>query len=157
MPYICKVVENLHMLWMGTWTCHHSVPPLSLVKLLEANLEFWVTATPQPVGLCSVWGYGPTPNRSEINVIHMQGGWEPSYAVDGHMDLSSLSPPTLIRQAFGSQAWILGNCQATICRVVWCLRLWTHSKQIPHQCHIYARCLRTFICCGWAHGPVLTH
>ena len=100
---------------------------------------------------------GPTPNRSHLNVIHMQGGWEPSYAVDGHMDLSSLSRPRSHWSIFGSQAWILGNCQATICRVVWCLRLWTHSKQIPHQCHIYARCLRTFICCGWAHGPVLTH
>ena len=50
----------------------------------------------------------------------------------------------------------MGNCYTTTCRVVHCLRLWTHSKQIPHQCHTYARCLRTFICCGWAHGPVLT-
>ena len=27
MSYICKVVEKLHMLWMGTWTCPHSVSP----------------------------------------------------------------------------------------------------------------------------------
>jgi len=50
----------------------------------------------------------------------------------------------------------LGNCYTTTCRVVQCLRLWTHSKQIPHQWHTYSRWLRTFICCGWAHGPVLT-
>jgi hypothetical protein len=223
MPYICKVFDNLHMLWMGTWTCPHSVPhpsshkfleaelefwvsatprpvglcivwgygptpnrshinaihmkggwepficcgwahgpvltqspPLSLIKPLEDKLEFWVTARPHPVGLCSIWGYWPTPNRSHINAIHMQGGWEPSYAVDGHMDLSSLSSPALIGQAFGSQSWILGNCYTTTCRVVQCLRLWTHSKQIWNQCHTYARWLRTFICCGWAHGPVLT-
>jgi hypothetical protein len=40
MPYICKVFENLQMLLMGTWTCPHSVPLLSLVKLLEDKLEF---------------------------------------------------------------------------------------------------------------------
>jgi hypothetical protein len=46
------VVENLHMLWMGTWTCPHSVAPALIGQFLEAKLEFWVTAMPQSVGLC---------------------------------------------------------------------------------------------------------
>ena len=38
MPYICKVVENLHMLWMGTWTCPHSFPPLFALVIICAKL-----------------------------------------------------------------------------------------------------------------------
>jgi hypothetical protein len=67
MSYICMVVEILHMLWMGTWTCPHSVPPL-----LEAKLEFWVTARPQTVGCAVFEAMDPLQtDPTSMSYIHM--------------------------------------------------------------------------------------
>ena len=85
-PNICwKVVDKLHMLWMGIW-CH--ILPITttwVVPDLGSLLKLWFTAGLQLTPLCSGWGSNPTWNGSHISSQHMQGGWQPSYAVDGHM------------------------------------------------------------------------
>ena len=32
----------------------------------------------------------------------------------------------------------------------------THLEWFPHPLHTYTRCLRPFICCGWADGSTIT-
>jgi hypothetical protein len=36
------------------------------------------------------------------------------------------------------------------------LRLQIRLECIPHPCHMYTKCLITWICCGWAYGSSLT-
>ena len=36
------------------------------------------------------------------------------------------------------------------------LRLQTHLESIPHLFHMYTKCFRTLICCGWAYVCALT-
>ena len=36
------------------------------------------------------------------------------------------------------------------------LRLQTRLEYIPNPCHLYTKCLITWICCGWAYWCTLT-
>jgi hypothetical protein len=40
--------------------------------------------------------------------------------------------------------------------IVQWLRLKTHLEWFPHPPQAYTRCLKTFICCGWAYGSITT-
>jgi hypothetical protein len=55
---------------------------------LGSHLEIWVTPGQQIMVKCGDWGCRPNQDWSHINVRHMQGVWQPSYAVDVHMDVS---------------------------------------------------------------------
>jgi hypothetical protein len=55
---------------------------------LGSRLEIWVTPGQQMMVKCSDWGCRPNQDWSHINVRHIQGVWQPSYAVDVHMDAS---------------------------------------------------------------------
>ena len=70
----------------------------------------WVTARLQTRPLYKQWGFRPTQSGSHIHVIHIQGVWQPSYAMDGHMDPSPLHYHGRRKPGFGKSAKILGNC-----------------------------------------------
>jgi hypothetical protein len=55
---------------------------------LGSYLEIWVIPGQQMMVKCSDWGCRPNQDWSHINVRHMQGVWQLSYAVDVNMDLS---------------------------------------------------------------------
>ena len=58
---------------------------------------------------CSDWGCRPNPDWSHINVRHMKGVWQPSYAVDVHMDVSSPHYGCWCWPSFWNFGRILGN------------------------------------------------
>jgi hypothetical protein len=105
---------------------------------------------------CGDWGCTPNPYSSHINIIYIEGGWQPLYAVHVHMDVF---PPR-----YGCSCWLslwnfvrnLGYSHAISHGEMRWLRLHTHPIFISHQCYIYKRCLTTFICCGCAYGRVPT-
>jgi hypothetical protein len=79
-----------------------------------------------------------------------------SYVVDVHMDVSWASLPLLTRPCFWKIARILVISWGANHIIVGWLRLWTHSRWLPHQCKTYVKCVTHFICCGCACGFVLT-
>jgi hypothetical protein len=105
---------------------------------------------------CGDWGCRPNSYSSHINVIHMKGVWQPLYAVDVHMDVSSPRYGRSCSPSFWNLARNLGNSQAITHGEMRWLRLQTQLIFISHQCHTYERCLTTFICCGCAYGCVPT-
>jgi hypothetical protein len=81
-------VDNLHMQWMWIWMRHNIIPAGFADQALGSYLEIWVIPGRQIMVKCSDWGCRPNQDWSHINVRHMQGVWQPSYAVDLHMDAS---------------------------------------------------------------------
>jgi hypothetical protein len=85
---VCKVFDNLHMQWMCIWMCPYNIPAAPADQALGIHLEIWGTPGEQMMVKCSYWGCRPNQDWSHINVRHMQGVWQPSYAVDVNMDVS---------------------------------------------------------------------
>ena len=56
----------------GLTSLNHDIMALYSLRLTPMPPK--KNETPTKQGLCIVCGYGPTPNRSHINAIHMQGG-----------------------------------------------------------------------------------
>jgi phage-related protein len=108
-----QVFDNLHMLWMWIWMCPYNNTAALIDQALGSHLEIWVTPGQQMMVKCSDWGCRPNQNWSHINVRHMQGVWQPSYAVDVHMDASQQhsSSPCWLR--YGKSPRNLGNSWAT--------------------------------------------
>jgi len=121
-----------------------------------SHQEFWVTPGQQMMVKCGDWGCGPNQDWSHINVKPMQGVWQPSYAVDVHMDATLQHYSPSCWPGFWESSRILGNSLATNDGKVQWLRLWTQSRFISHQYQTNARCLTTLICSGCAHGFVFT-
>ena len=85
----CKVFDNLHMLWICILIRPNNIPAAPADKALgTSHLEIWVTSGQLMMVKCSDWGCRPNRDWSHINVRHMQGVWQPSYAADVHMDAS---------------------------------------------------------------------
>jgi hypothetical protein len=105
---------------------------------------------------CGAWGCTPNPYSSHLNVIYINGVWQPLYAVDVHMDVSPPHYGCSCRPSFWNFARNLGYSQAISHIEMRWLRLYTQPIFISHQCYIYIRCLTTFICCGCAFGHVFT-
>jgi hypothetical protein len=84
----CKVFDNLHMQWMWIWMCPYNITDTLIDQALGSHLEIWVTPGQQMLVKCGDWGCRPNQDWSHINVRHMQGVCQPSYAVDVHMDAS---------------------------------------------------------------------
>ncbi len=57
-------------------------------ETLWSHLEIWVTPGREVMVKCGDWGCRPNQDWFHINVRHMQGVWQPSYAVDVNMDAS---------------------------------------------------------------------
>jgi hypothetical protein len=105
---------------------------------------------------CGDWGCTPNPYSSHINVIYIEGVWQPLYAVDVHMDVSPPRYGCSCRPSFWNFVRNLGYSHAINHGEMRWLRLHTQPIFISHQCYIYRRCLTTFICCGCAYGRVPT-
>ena len=84
----CKVLDNLHMLWMWIWMHPYNITAGLIDQALGSHLEIWVTSGQQMMVKCSDWGCRPNQDWSHINVRHMQGVWQTLYAVDVNMDAS---------------------------------------------------------------------
>ena len=87
---ISKVFGNLHMLWMTIWN-HHLATNTTLVgpDLEHQEVKSWITAWCQMKLLYIGWGSKPIWTLTHIYSKHMQGVWQPSYAVDNIMEQSS--------------------------------------------------------------------
>jgi hypothetical protein len=144
------------MLWICMLMCPYHIIAALIEQAFGSELEFWVTPRQQMLVKCGDWGCRTNPDWSHINVEHIQCDWQPSYAVDMHMDVSLPLYSCSCRPSFWNWARILGNSQAKTDVKVWWLRLYTHSRLISHQCQIYVKCFTTFTCGGCAYGCVLT-
>jgi len=84
-PNICKVVDKLHMLWMGIWIHYQANFITCIGQELGSLLKLWFNAGLQMTPLCRGRGSNPTWNGSNISSQHLRGAWQASYTVDGHM------------------------------------------------------------------------
>ena len=111
----CKVFDNLHMQWMWIWMRHNTnnIPAAHADQALGCHLEIWVTPGQQMMVKCSDWGCRPNQDWSHINVRHMQGVWQLSYAVDVNMDESLQHYGCSHWPSFGQSPRNLGNSWAT--------------------------------------------
>jgi hypothetical protein len=99
----CKVFDNLHMQWMRIWMCPYNITVTLVDQALGRHLEIWVTPGQQMMVKYGDWGCKPNQDWSEhINVRHMQGVWQPSYAVDVNMDVSLQSSSSPCWPSFGN-------------------------------------------------------
>ena len=84
-----KVFDNIHMQWMWIWMCPYNITAPHVDQALGSHLEIWVFPGQQTMVKRGDCGCRPNQDWSHINVRHMQGVWQPSYAaVDVHMDVS---------------------------------------------------------------------
>jgi hypothetical protein len=126
-------------------------------QIWEISQNLAVIAGRQMIPLHKQWGLRPTQSGSHIHIIHIQGVWQPSYAVDGHMKPSPLHIHGRCYPGFGKfLSKILSCCWAANDTITQAMRLKTHPEWFTHPCHTYTRCLTTFICCGWAYETITT-
>ena len=76
----------MHWMWIWIWMCPTNIPATLVDQALGSHLEIWVTPGQQMMAKCSDWWCRPNQDWSHINVRHIQGVWQPSYAVDVYMD-----------------------------------------------------------------------
>ena len=105
---------------------------------------------------CSARGCTPNPYSSHINVIYIKGVWQPLYAVDVHMNVSTPPYGRSCWQSVWNFATNMGKSQLICDGEMRWLRQYTQPIFISDPYHIYKRCLITFICCGCAYGCVHT-
>ncbi len=76
-PNKCKMVDNLHMLWMGIW--RHILPititTTWVVPDLGSLLKLWFPAGRQMTPLCSCWRSNPTWNGFHTPSKDMKDDW----------------------------------------------------------------------------------
>ena len=79
---VYKVIEHLHMLWMGIWVHPYMVIPV------QVGAKFWKIGVRQSPNVlwCHAWGCKPPLSASHIHIRSLQSVQSPSYAVDGHMN-----------------------------------------------------------------------
>ena len=123
-----------------------------LIINFNSSMMSWVTAKLQTIPLHKWWGFSTTQSGSHIHVIHMQDIWQPSYAMNGHMD------PSLLH--FHHQIWQIsrnpGSLLVYSSTITHMMRIYNHPKWIPHPCHMYTRCLTISIYNCWAYGFIIT-
>jgi hypothetical protein len=112
----CKVYDNLHMKWMWIWMCPYNITAALIDQALGSHLEIWVTPGQQMMVKCGDWVCRPNQNWSHINVRHMQGVWQPSYAVDVNMDVSlqHWCRDQLVDHAYRLSSMWLSLCRHTL-------------------------------------------
>ena len=88
------------------------------------------------------------------SIIYIKGVWQPLYALDVHMDVSTPRYGRSCWPSFWNFVRNLGYSQAITHGEMRWLRLHTQPIFISHPYYIYKRCLTTFICCGCAYGSV---
>ena len=155
-PIIWKVVDNFHMLWMGSWDLYHAntttcVDPDVGSQLESLSLLVLGNTRCHCAMVEALTQHGMVPSSPHIiyqalDNVHMlwMGTWIYHNAVTNtcvHPDVGSLPK--------------YYHCWVTKEVIVQWLRVLTNMESIPHPLPTYARYLTTFICCGWAHGTFI--
>jgi hypothetical protein len=72
-------------------------------------------------------------------------------------NLHHVTTTTCVHPDVGSpiKSCITPGLQSTKDTIVQWLRLLPKMEGIPHPLPTHERCLKTFICCGWAHGSII--
>jgi hypothetical protein len=159
----------MHMLWMGGWIHHHSSSTKICLSWFYEDVKILMSqsAQLQLISWYIVWGPRPTwndsmstPNISKVlDNTHML--W---------MCVHHICPQDFIKMAKFSChiSWSRIHHHATSIKICssqfldWAKLLWqmisrcigrstqTHMEWFSHLLQSYtARCLRTFLCCGW--------
>jgi hypothetical protein len=107
MLYIYKVFDNLYMLWMCIWMCPHHVMAAHVDQAFGILLQIWASLSWYIMVKWGDWGCRPKPYSSHIHIIYIKGVWQPLYAVDVHMDVSTPRYGRSCRPSFGilPQIW----------------------------------------------------
>ncbi len=100
------------------------------------QLNILVAAGLHLIPLYSVWGLQPNQNSSHIQIKYIQGVWEASYAVDGHM---SFHYHGFCPIRFWESAQFMGHSWPSFDTIIQCLRLSTQPEVIPHSNPTYTR------------------
>jgi hypothetical protein len=64
---ICKVLDKLHMLWMGIWSHREAMSTTCICQNLGSLLKSF-TAGQQTTPLCSGWGSNPATSWNGSNI-----------------------------------------------------------------------------------------
>ena len=110
-----------------------------------------------PLVVCNDWRSRPTQYGSYIHVRHIQSDWQPSYAVDGHMDMSSLCYHH--KCSTRVLAWFCQKVLSLLAPnhvVLQWLRLKTHVEWIWNPWQTFIMSLITLICIVRFHRSVIT-
>ena len=100
----------------------HYMAPL-VDPAFGSHLELWVAPGQQKMVKCNYWVCRPNQDWFHINSKHVQGVWQPSYAVDVHMDGSLQHYSSSCWPSFWKSPRIMGNSWGTNDGEVQCLRL----------------------------------
>ncbi len=82
--------DNLYMLWMCIWMCPHHITAAHVYQAFGISLQIWASLSWYVMVKWGDWGCTPNPYSSHIHIIYIKGVWQPLYAVDVHMDVSTL-------------------------------------------------------------------
>ena len=132
--------DNLHMLRMCIWMCPYHIVAALQDHAFGSELEFQVTPRRWMMVKCSDWGCRPIPDSSHINVKHIQCIWQPSYAMDVHMDASLPHYRCSSRPCFWKselefwvtpRQWMIVKCGDWGCRPI---PHWSHINVKHIQC-----------------------
>jgi len=140
------------MLWMCIWTCPHHVTAAHVDQACGILPQIWASLSWYLMVKWGDWGCTPNPYSSHIHIIYLKGVWQPLYAVDVHMDVSTPRYCRSCRPSLWNFATNLGKSQLIYDGEMRWLRLYTQPIFISHPYYIYKRCLTTIIRCGCAYG-----
>ena len=111
--YILNVFDNLYMLWMCIWMRPHHGTAANVGQACGILLQVWATLRWYVMVKWGEWGYRPNPYSSHIHIIYIKDVWQPLYAVDVHMDVSTPRYGRSCRPSFWNFATNLGKSSRT--------------------------------------------
>ena len=109
--YIYNVFDNLYMLWMCIWMCPHHLTAAHIDQAFGILPQIWASLSWYVMVKWGDWGYRPNPYSSQIHIIYIKGVWQPLYAVDVHMDVSTPPYGRSCRPSFWNFATNQGKSQ----------------------------------------------
>jgi len=132
------------MLWIRIWMCPHHVMAAHVYQ------AFCICHKSGHVSVDMSWWFkvieAVDPTHIHLpSILYIKGVWQPLYAVDVHMDVST---PRYGRSCL--------QCILNFATDLWASLSWYVMAFISHPCYIYQRCLTNLICCVFAYGCVHT-
>ena len=85
MSYIYKVIEHLHMSWVGIWLHTHTFTTTGISLITRESGKTLGDVSVQTMQLWDYWGCRTFQNASHIEVFILYSVWAPWPVVDGHM------------------------------------------------------------------------
>ena len=104
------------------------LPPHLLVQICKIGWKPWLWMHTEWYPLCGVWASKPIWHGSHIHSKHIQGDWQPSYAVDGgiwiwigHHTFSNAITSTIFGPDVWSQlkSWVTAGHQVLLLCSIW--------------------------------------